>query len=168
VVDGVVQSALVELFAAYRLAVAPLPRLALERAPTPAEVSATAGFGRGAGDTSTGRLTLSVPTAVLELMRQGAESSLKTDWVRELTNQLVGRIKNRLLQFDVRLQVGILSAIDSQIVARRLETSSSLRVYPGRTLRGDVLVTVEGLPDDADLRYVGPTQAASEGDIILF
>jgi chemotaxis protein CheX len=115
-----------------------------------------------------GKLTLSLPARVLDLMPVSAEANLKSDWARELANQLIGRIKNRLLHFDVRLQVGVSALVDSQRRARELESSVDLRVYAGRTLHGEVLVTLEGLPEESKLIYVGQPNARSEGDAILF
>lgn len=91
----------------------------------------------------------------------------RDEWARELTNQLMGRIKNRLLQFGATLQIGLPSTADSNAESQ-LERSSTLRVYTGRTLRGNVLLTLEGMPDESDLSYVGPEGLALEGDAILF
>jgi hypothetical protein len=35
-------------------------------------------------------------------------------------------------------------------------------------LRGEVVVTLEGISEDSALSYVGPVNTASEGDTILF
>ena len=173
-IDSIVQGALVDLFAAYGVALAPLPRAALERAPALAEVSAAVGFtlrGNGRSSGQAGRLTLSMPGLVLERMK-GADgmvrTSLQGDWARELANQLTGRIKNRLLPFSVRLELGVSSSIDGQALSRGLRVASSLRVYSARTLRGEVVLALEGMPDDSELSYVGGAHTATEGDAILF
>jgi hypothetical protein len=165
-VDSLVLSSLVELFAAYEVAVAPLPRIARELARIVPDVSAVVGFMRQRGN-QPGRMTLSVPSLVLGLMKSGTENALKGDWARELANQLMGRLKNRLLLFGVRLQMGISSGVDSEGVVRQLQLPST-RVYAGRTLRGEILVTLEGMPNDAELTYVGPIKVPAEGDVILF
>jgi hypothetical protein len=90
------------------------------------------------------------------------------DWARELANQLAGRVKNRMLQFNVKLDVGTSYIVDSKVLASQLAISPSVRVYPGRTLRGEVLVSLTGMPDEAALTYVGPAHVASEGAVILF
>jgi hypothetical protein len=42
-------------------------------------------------------------------------------------------------------------------------------VYAGRTVRGDIIVTLEGLPHEAELSYVGPSlAAATEGEVLFF
>jgi hypothetical protein len=169
--DSIVQGALVDLFAAYGVALAPLPRAALDRVPLMAEITAAVGFThRGAGRSfgQSGRLTLSLPGAVLELMKGNDGTLLKGDWARELANQLAGRIKNRLLPFSVRLELGVSSSTDAHALSRGLRVSSSLRVYAARTLRGEVVLALEGMPDESELVYVGASNAAAEGDAILF
>ena len=164
-IDSLVQGSLVELFGAYDVAVAPLPRHAQQPEPQPSDVSATLSFTRDAGQT--GRVTLSLPSALLALMRGEASSTLQKDWAKELTNQLAGRIKNRLLQFSVRIQIGVLATIDSKALARQLGASSTTRSYAGRTLRGEVVATIQGMPEESELRFVGAGSSA-EGDLILF
>jgi hypothetical protein len=167
-VDSLVQASLVDLFQAYGIAVAPMPRSARERPPPLPDISATIGFTNEAR--RPGRLTLSLPGAVLGLMKGEAQSGFRqTDWARELTNQLMGRIKNRMLQFSVRLQAGLPSILDSKLLESQLQDSATkVRAYAGRTLRGEVVATIEGMPDDLELKYVGPGRALSEGDTIFF
>ena len=167
-IDSLVQGSLVELFGAYGVAVAPLPRIALGRAPVVPEISAAMAFARRAsGVHQPGRMTLSLPAAVLELMKKG-DGTLNSDWARELANQLIGRVKNRLLQFSVRLEAGVSSSVDSKTLGPHLQRSSSARIYAGRTLRGEILATFEGLPDESQLVYLGPVNVPAEGDVILF
>jgi hypothetical protein len=107
-----------------------------------------------------------LPSALLENMKNGA--SLKGDWTRELASQLIGRIKNRMLQFSVRIEVGVSSTLDSKALASHLAQARAARIYTGRSLRGEILVTLEGTPDESQLVYVGPANVASEGTGILF
>lgn len=167
-IDSLVQAALVELFAAYGVAVAPLPRSSAERAPTLPDISTAAALTIEAGARRQGRLTLSLPTAVLQLMKGVNDTGLKEDWARELCNQLTGRLKNRLLPFSVRLHVGALSLVESATLSRQLPSQRETRVYAVRTLRGEIVVTLQGLPDERDLVYVGTVNAANEGDAIWF
>jgi hypothetical protein len=91
----------------------------------------------------------------------------RDEWARELANQLMGRIKNRLLQFSATLQLGLPSTSDAATESGR-ERSATLRVYVGRTVRGNVLLTLEGMPEESELSYVGPEGLALEGEAILF
>lgn len=165
-IDSLVQASLVELFQAYGIAVAPLPKSAREMHRTLPNVSAMIGFSSEAR--RTGRLTLSMPSAVLGLMKGDSQGFRQGDWARELTNQLMGRIKNRMLQFSIRLQAGLPSNVETKLLESQLQSSSAMHAYAGRTLRGEVVVTLEGMPNEAELTYVGPGRAAAEGDTILF
>jgi hypothetical protein len=44
----------------------------------------------------------------------------------------------------------------------------TMRVYLGRTLRGDVMVTLDGYIDESRLTYTGPVDIGSAGDVIVF
>jgi hypothetical protein len=170
-IDAIVQGALVELFHAYGVALAPNPR-ATPRGPLQFfEVTATIGFvpeSRRRTSTQTGRLALSMPREVFVLLNPEPGGAAPHDeWARELTNQLMGRIKNRLLQFSATLQIGLPSTSDAATESQR-ERSATLRVYVGRTVRGNVLLTLEGMPEEAELSYVGPEGLALEGEAILF
>ena len=167
-IDSLVHGSLVDLFAAYSVAAAPLPRSSRPPSRTLPDISASVGFTRQGHGFPPGRVTLSLPGALLEAMSPGSPGTLKADWARELTNQLMGRIKNRLLPFNVRLQVGLSTMLDSVKLERQLHGSLDARVYISRTLRGETVVTFEGLPDDSELSYIGPMTTASEGDAILF
>src|SRR4051812_44554583 len=100
-IDSLVQGSLVDLFGAYGVAVAPLPRSSRPQMPTLPDVSASVGFARLTFGSAAGRITLSLPSALLVQMSPDAEGKLRADWTRELANQLMGRIKNRLLPFNV-------------------------------------------------------------------
>lgn len=161
-VDSLVQGALVELFNAHGVAVAPLPRTLVGRPGVP-DVSVVATFKQsGVGE---GRLTLSMPSELVDYMNGSAPTSVRLDRARELTNQLIGRIKNRLLPLAVRLEIGLLSLLDPKLLQHQLQDLSNLRAYEGRTLRGSVLVTIQGLPPDSTLAYVGAA-AAPEGSML--
>ena len=166
-IDSLVQGSLVELFAAHQVAVAPLPRSSALRIPTLPDVSVAVVFSYRAGSEQAGRLTLSMPSPVLEQMRGQDGAVVKLDWARELGNQLMGRIKNRLLPFDLRLTIGALTAMDSKALERQLQSAGSVRIYTARSLRGNVVVTLQGLPEEYKLVYVGGPPAA-EGSMIWF
>lgn len=172
--DTLVQSALVELFQAYGVALAPLPR-ASASGPRTTHLSAAITFTSArdqAGPTASGRLTLALPTGVFEIMKHDAAHTIRQpDWTRELVNQLMGRVKNRLLSFGVHLQAGLPSSIGRELLDAQLERASGLRVYRARTLRGDIVVTLEGTLQEHELNYrpsAGSASDASEGDLIIF
>jgi hypothetical protein len=161
--DSLVQACLVDLFTAYEVACAPMPNWSLASAPIP-EASVSETF--RTADGSSGRLTLSLPTELLAHMKADESSSVRMDWARELANQLVGRIKNRLLAFGVRLELGLPTLLDTRTLELQLQDPMGLRIYVGRTRHGLVLITVHGLPADNALSYVGASANASEGAML--
>jgi hypothetical protein len=163
-IDSLVQGSLVELFAAHQVAVAPLPRSSALRVPNLPNVSVAVTFSFAGG---AGRLTLSMPSAVLDQTRGPEGAAVKMDWARELGNQLMGRVKNRLLPFDLRLTIGTLTAVDSTALERQLQSGGSVRIYTSRALRGLIVVTLQGLPEEYKLVYVGAPPPA-EGSVIWF
>lgn len=165
--DVLVQSCLVDLFAAYGVALAPSPRMTPERTPLIPDMSAAIGFTQLPARTS-GKVTLSLPSGVVQLMKGEAGTSLRGDWVRELTNQLLGRIKNRMLQLGVRLEMGTSLNVDGKTLASQLQGATGVRLYGGRTLRGNVLASLIGAPADHELKYVAAPPRAAEGSAILF
>lgn len=166
-IDSLVQGSLVELFQAYSVALAPQPRTSRDPLPKLPEICAWISFTHGT-QKRTGKLTLSLSAGVVGLMKVDLGGNRQVDWARELCNQLMGRIKNRMLQFNVRLQAGLPSSIDAKLLEDQLRNAPTMRSYLGRTIRGDVVVTLDGLPHEAELVYVGPTSVANEGEAIFF
>jgi hypothetical protein len=172
IIDALLQGSLVDLFQAYGVACAPLPRQGRavpERYP---DLTALIGFttaSDGKCARANGRLSLSMSSDVLELMQgERGLQSRQGDWSRELVNQLMGRFKNRLLPFGAKLQAGLPSSIGREALETELARAANRRVYRARTLRGEVVATLDGTLNEAELVYVGPTTAASEGELILF
>lgn len=168
-VDALVQNAMVALFRAYGVMLVPISWGFLRG--VPGAVTTTIGFVRSSADsgaTYAGRLTLSMPSSVVALANGGSSGSARRDdWARELTNQLMGRIKSQLLRFGVPVEIGLPSSIDAHF-EHRCEDSSKLHVHAGRTPHGDVLLMLAGMPDESELSAVRLEQALSEGDVVLF
>lgn len=167
VIDTIIQSSTVELFHSYGAALAPLPRgYRVSDDVKNLDLYGVIGFNAPG---FTGHLTLGLPTAVLSLMNSdGARNRRDHDWVRELSNQLMGRVKNRLMQFQVTLHVGLPSVMNRDAAQRRTSRSESVFIYCFRTIRGQVVVTLEGNIDESVIAYAGGINVASEGDIIIF
>ena len=166
--DTLVQGALIELFDAYGVILDPVVRVWPPYLLTLDQVVATIDFIRDTADANserTGRVTLSMPRCVFALVTTDEIRHARSDdWARELVNQLIGRIKNRLLQLGVAVRIGL----PSNVMAISLSGPATPRVYAGRTAQGDVLVLVEGLPHDAELACAVAQDLALEGDLILF
>lgn len=164
----IVQGSTVDLFHSSNIALAPLERPVLQGEAVPHhELSAIISFvGRG----FSGGLTLGMPVEVFSLTKPNAlgRGYDMRDWVRETTNQLCGRIKSRLLQFQIVLKVGLPASLTRDAFKRHQSRGPFLGTYFFRTLRGEVVVTLSGdICHDAFV-YSGVPELASEGDIILF
>jgi hypothetical protein len=173
VMDTIVQGALVDLLQSCEVAVAPQPRGRLNLAElTIPEVSSAIGFTltQAANVTpSPGRLTLSLPDSLFAIMKpETVRRPQSFDWVRELTNQLAARIKHRLLPLGAAMQPMLPSLITREALEAARPRFPSMRVYIGRTLRGDVLVTLDTIIDESRLNYTGPVDIGNAGDVIVF
>ena len=165
--DVIVQSSAVGLFHSCGLAVAPLPcnKPALGPIPHP-ELAAMIGF-RGKG--FTGMLTVGVPESVFVMVPQNPEHRFTgKDWVREVANQLLGRVKARLLQLGTTLVVDLPSLLTLERLERLRARSPFFAVYRFRTLRSEIVVTLTCDIDASIFVYTGAVPSAVEGDIILF
>lgn len=166
--DAIVQGALVELFAAHGISAAPLPKRSGAYDLAVPELSVVTEFKRRTNsELKGGRLTLSVAQGLAESLKPGETRSIQLDWVRELTNQLAGRIKNRLLNFGVRLELGVPLLAQQKMLEHELQAGSAGRLYSARSVRGPILVTARGLPDASELSYVGRAGPV-EGSMLLF
>lgn len=171
--DTIVQGALVELFQSCGVAVAPQPRgrLDVSQVKIP-DISAAINFTLVQSPKATpcaGRITLSLPEALFSIMKAGSmRRPQQLDWVRELTNQLAARIKHRLLPLSAALNPLLPSLITRDSLEAQRLRFPTMRLYLGRTLRGDVLVTLDGNIDESRLVYTGPADIGNAGDVIIF
>jgi hypothetical protein len=171
ILHTIVQGSTVDLFHTHGIAVAPVTQIA--RTPSSLDPSGTnelmaaIGFtGRGC----TGTLILCVPDDVFALLKQDSQRPYSgRDWIREASNQLLGRIKNRLTQFQITIQSGLPATPGRDAVERLRARSALFLSYGFRTLRGRVLVVLGGDIDPSMFVYSGASAGSpSEGDIILF
>jgi hypothetical protein len=172
IIDALLQGSLVDLFQAYGVAIAPLPRDVRAESERYPELSAVIGFNAardGKCASASGRLSLSMPPEVMDAMQASrALQGRHADWSRELVNQLMGRFKNRLLPYGAKLQAGLPSSIGRDALEAQLARAASRRIYRARTLRGEIVATLDGSLNEAELSYTGPTTAPVEGEMILF
>jgi hypothetical protein len=166
ILDITLQSCSVELFHALGVAVAPLAR---SRVATPREHFDPVGVVAFTTAKSSGVLMLSMDQAIYRLLTPpivGAPAM--NDTLREILNQLVGRIKNRLLQFQVTLRVGLPSTTRKQLLPRQRSVAGPVESYVFRTLRGEILVTLAGTIHEEPLKYSAHVRIPKEGDLIEF
>ncbi|HYO94269.1 MAG TPA: hypothetical protein VER33_07140 [Polyangiaceae bacterium] len=165
--DAMVQSCTVELFHSLGVAVAPLPSKVTN--PQQATYFADAGVVSFASPKATGSLSLSWSEGVFTLFTPPVVSRHGCrDLLRELTNQLIGRIKNRLLQFQVVFRIGVPTVISGPALERQRQRREMEVVYLFRTLRGEIVVILDATFAQGALSYSGGVQVAKEGDFILF
>ncbi len=166
-VDTIIQGAAVDLFHSLDIAAAPLTPVMGQGAPALPELAAFVSFTSAAGS---GVLCMGCPLSVVQLAEKGATTVLaKEDWIRELTNQLVGRVKKRFLQFGVQLNARLPSPASQRFGERHGGAASAAsKTYVFRTIRGMVVVILDASLDDKQFCYCGGVQLRDEGDIILF
>ncbi|MFZ5896909.1 MAG: hypothetical protein ACOY0T_37980 [Myxococcota bacterium] len=171
VLHTIIQGSTVDLFHTHGIAVAPVSQIV--RATTPLEPAASNDLlgsisfvGRGC----TGTLILSVPEEVFGLLKQDPMRPYSgRDWIREASNQLLGRIKSRLTQFQIMIQTGLPSTPGRDAMERLRARSNMYVSYAFRTLRGRISVGLGGDIDYSIFVYSGAgINLPNEGDIILF
>jgi hypothetical protein len=166
--DALVQSTTVELFQSRGIAVAPISAT-VGNPLQPAYFSA-AGVVTVTTPKGSGSLTLSWEDPVFSLFSPPvvATSLAARDLLRELTNQLSGRVKNRLLNFSLLLTIGVPSVLSGQALKRQRLRRDTEVVYLFRTLRGELVVTLDLDVDPSSLDFSGTHKVAKEGDFIPF
>lgn len=117
-----------------------------------------------------GSLSLSWADPVFSLFTPPvvASSMGARDLLRELTNQLAGRVKNRLLNFTLMLTIGVPTVLSGQALDRQRTRRETEVVYMFRTLRGEIVVTLDLIIDGDALSYAGQNRVAKEGEFIPF
>jgi hypothetical protein len=168
VVDSIIHSSVVELFHSMAVAVAPVARTLLGSQLRP-KASDLMGVIRFNGKGFAGQLMLVIPVEVIALIRVEPDLPAKQrDWTRELTNQLMGRVKNRLMHFQIQPQIGLPTVWEREGLQRHGRFNDSAIGYLFRTLRGELLVILDATIDESVFVYSGTEKIGSEGDVILF
>ena len=85
--------------------------------------------------------------------------------MKELTSQLMGRIKSRLSRFGAQLRVQLPTVASSR---SRFAASGEHRHYAFRSLKGDISVTLVGDFSDDFLDYAHATGSRSDPDVLRF
>ena len=161
-----IQSATVELFHSYGVAAAPAAVSLQFPSKLDQHLGGDIAF---TGSGFNGTLYLLVPKDVFFLTKVECLNLLNMlDWAKELTNQLLGRVKNRLVRYQLFVHCGIPSSLVGKSLELRWAISKPLLTTAFRTIRGDVFVTIIGSIDFSQLQYAGDAAAADEGEIILF
>jgi hypothetical protein len=168
VFDTLIQSSAVALFHAYGVAAAPLtPAVVRPEDFAPHYPLAAIGLKAPNIDAT---LILSVPQEICAQVRMGQQRLLDgRELLRELVNQAAGRIKNRLIQYQVTVRCGLPSVADRDLDLDRVAPQRGpITLYRLRTIYGHVLVALKGTVDPSALVYSTTTVLNAEGDIIVF
>ena len=164
-IDTLVRGAIVDLFHASSIAVAPIVK---EYRPRDLTLPDIAAFIEFQAPGFSGTLYLCCPAALVPSDGNANRKATAEDWVRELTNQLIGRIKTRLLQSKLDLKAGLPKTGNTELIQRHFAHVANARLYEFRTLRGPVALLIEGTLRESVVNYSGSASNAAEGDIILF
>jgi hypothetical protein len=161
----IVQSSTVQLFSVFEIAVAPIM---MKQLPNDFDqlLSAAASF---SSPVMSGSLAVFLPYEIYQVARHPTQRSYEPrDWTRELCNQLLGRIKNRLHGCGIQLRTGLPMAVAGSLLERHRSDTPPDAVFGFRTLRGTVTTTLTGTFDYSKIQYTGQNCTAAEGDVILF
>lgn len=165
-IDTIVQSSTVELMQSYGICVAPRGRVPHSGYDRSHDTVGIIGF---EGPRTSGRLTICVPPAVYAGPTTGpTQGTTLAEWTQELANQLMGRIKNRLAQFQIPLRTHIPLVLSGAALEREKRRPTNEIRYTFKALRGDVIVTLDESLTRASLSYSTATLIAREGDVFLF
>jgi CheY-specific phosphatase CheX len=166
-IDTIIQSSTVELMRSHQLSIAPRPRTEMVGfVPENTEVAGVVGFH---GPSIGGSLTLAVPVAVYDLMtNRQAHNTTYSEWVYELTNQVMGHIKNRLIQFQVKLRTHVPIVLSGAALERHKRRTADEVVYRFGTLREEIVVAVDASLTRAMLEYSNASLLIRGSDLLLF
>ncbi|AUX25524.1 hypothetical protein SOCEGT47_060710 [Sorangium cellulosum] len=166
-IDVLVQGATVELFHFYGVAIAPASIGDLrEEARLHGDPASTVDF---SAPGFSGVLALSANPGVFRSMT-GLPPMLEGtgDWMREVTNQLMGKVKSRLARFQVALHAELPQLRHPSDVDRRNRSCKQQFFYSFRTLKGEVLVTLSGDFDEGFFVFSNASPLPLDGKVILF
>jgi hypothetical protein len=162
----VTQSCAVDLFHSRGVALAPLAKGSAEWAVAGCDRLGTMTL---FGPKSAGILSLGIERTVFDALSVSpGDHAAADDLLRELTNQLAGRIKNRLLQFQVPMRLGLPTTVRADSLAGRARHASAGVTCFFRTLRGLVAIGLNGGVEEGSLDYSNSILVPKEGDFIAF
>jgi hypothetical protein len=162
--DLIIQRSTIELFDSYGVAVAPA-----QSSEIPPNQADLVGSVQLSGAAIRGVLTLAASSATLaRTLPQTSQPLALQDWVRELTNQLAGRVRNRFARYQLSIQVSLPTSKDPKSQAPPAGAKRTELVYVFRTLKDDVIVKLSGDFDEGSLVFSSSPAVAEEGEVILF
>jgi hypothetical protein len=165
-VDGLVQDATRALFETYGVKLnldgSPVAKVLLDM-----QIIASIGF---SSPVLSGSLLMALPNSLVQRTLPTPDANLE-DWSGELANQLLGRLKNQLLHYEVVVNLAlpvVITGGDFRLPAktRRLTRHFSFVSEAGRMC---IRTEIELSPNAELVRQGGESQASfDEGELLLF
>lgn len=164
-IDATATSAAVELFAAYRVTLAPVTGSEVQL-PIP-DLSAL-GIVRFTASGLVGTTVLGVSTGTLR--RSNTRGTSDRDWVAELANQYIGRFKLKLLRLGFELWSMTPVTVSGRLLATAVSQPDAPPIVFKDAKGGSVAVWID-IEVDGPLKVTPPGSEGEiprEGDVILF
>ena len=168
VLSSIVAEVTPQLFEAYGTSV---EHISATLQPDPSVAPELAGVLGFVGDDLHGTVTLATSTAVMQgMMKDVPGADLLTDWLAELTNQLLGRIKNRLLRCGTSVMSSTPVVVTGQQLKVAMGEHSVNCCHTFRTGVGALHVWLGAeIAEGVEIREKGSIEPApGEGDLLLF
>ena len=164
VIDTIICGAAVDLFHAWDIAVAPIPPTRTPPSNRLPEVAASVEC-RSPGHTIT--LYLCCPLALVNSAHEddGKKPDV-ADWVREMTNQLAGKISRRYRHGNAELKLSLPKSVHIDMLTNRVNRMEKMSCYQFRTIWGPIVLVIEGELDGSKISYAG-TPDSEKGMILL-
>jgi hypothetical protein len=164
-IDDLVYDCAQELFSAYGLDVTPRSR---DDFPSPEDLALCGVMGFG-GKQMRGALVLASTREPLEITNPGGLTSQR-DWICELANQLMGRVKNRLVALDVEIWLSTPAGLTGENLCPMPGKLRAPQVFAANT--GFVCVWIDCELSDGFELPASPSSvvepAMSEGEALIF
>lgn len=163
VLDVAIQTATIELFGVNHVALAPASTGNRRRIETEEFRAAIAYRGQGFD----GTLVLGIDRGPLQKLTGSTElGAAVSDRVKELANQLLGRIKNKLLRYQVVVEVGLPRSGVHRPAEQRSQSSSI--EYSFHALNGSVRVLLTDNLEGAALAFDASSELLREEEFLTF
>jgi len=134
-------------------------------------VSLLGAIGEGIALSSMIKISRQLLTVLHPFGTSGASDADFADYCRELNNQLVGRLKNKLLRYGASLTLGLPVLLTGTDVAAVRAPDATLHENSINTARGRIFLILETIVDpDLELEEIELTEdeAMLEGAVALF
>jgi CheY-specific phosphatase CheX len=130
-------------------------------------LAATLGF---AGPSLNGTLAVAVPQPLLGLLsplKQPTQKLSHGDWIAELANQLLGRVKNQLVAYGIDMRLGTPAVVEGRDL--RLHATGNALIEHRLRCREILVCVWLDMVVSEDLRITKTKdESADEGSVLLF